>query len=380
MALLKEVQALLKNQNKKVLVLSSHTQSLFWFRQDMMREFMKLGYQVTAAGQLPEKDWSQAFSSLGVKYRQIDVSRNGTNPLNDIKTLISIIGLLREERPQSIFAYQAKTVIYGAIGARLCGIKEFYPLIAGVGSVLMAEGGIVKKLMMTEYRASLKFAKKVMLQNKDNLAFFLENKLVKSEKCEIINGSGVDTERFAVTPLPEKTAFLCISRLIRDKGVGEYLDAAREIHKKYPDVKCMLVGPFDTNPSAITKDELQSYIDDGSVEYFGEQRNVRPYLADCSVFVLPSYHEGTPKTVLEAMSCGRAVITTDAPGCRETVTDGENGILVPVKDWKALSHAMEKLIENPGLVAPMGEKGRKIAEEKYDVKKVNAEIIRIMGL
>ena len=144
----------------------------------------------------------------------------------------------------------------------------------------------------------------------------------------------------------QNVSFLCISRLIRDKGVVEYLDAAREIHKRYPEIQCVLVGPFDTNPSAIKQEELQSYIDDGSVVYVGEQKDVQPYIHNCTAFVLPSYHEGTPKTVLESMACGRPAITTDAPGCRETVTDDLNGYLVPVKNSSAIVEAMEKIISD----------------------------------
>ena len=171
-----------------------------------------------------------------------------------------------------------------------------------------------------------------------------------------------------------------IARLIKDKGVIEYLEACREIKKQFPNCRCLLVGPFDTNPSAIQLEELQRYIEDNVVEYFGEQDDVRPYIEQSSVFVLPSYHEGTPKTVLEAMAMGRAIITTDAPGCRETVKDGENGYLIPVKDTQILVERMKFVIENPDKSAEMGQKGRQIVETKYDVDKVNQSILEIMDI
>lgn len=368
---------------KTVMVLSCHTHSLFWFRTDMMKRFRELGYNVVAVGQLPESEWQEKFAENGIRYRQLDAERNGTNPLNDLKTLKKIKQLLNEEKPDHLFCYQAKTVIYGSIAAHSLGIKNIYPLIAGLGSVLIGTGlknSLVKLLMEAEYRFALKYASSVMFQNPDDMAFFVSRKLVKKDKCEMINGSGVDTGHFVPTDFPEEPAFLCISRLIRDKGVGEYLEASRSIRREYPSVRCLLVGPFDTNPSAVTPEELQSYIDDGSVEYFGEQSDILPYMAQCSVFVLPSYHEGTPKTVLEAMACGRAVITTDAPGCRETVKNGENGLLVPVKDVAALIAAMETFIRDPYKTVPMGQKGRMIAVEKYDVRKVNESIVNIMKL
>lgn len=372
-----------KGERKTIMVLSCHTQSLFWFRLEMMKSFITAGYQVVAVGQLPEEEWKDQFSLYGIRYRQLDAERNGTNPLRDLGTLKKIETLMEQEKPDILFCYQAKTVIYGSMAAHKKGITEIYPLIAGLGSVLIGSGfknGIVKFLMITEYKLALKYAKTVMFQNPDDLAFFTGHRIVKKEKCRIINGSGVDTQRFVPTPLPQQTAFLCISRLIRDKGVGEYLEAARLLHKKYPPLRCLLVGPYDTNPSAITPEELASYIEDGSVEYFGEQTDIIPYMSMCSVFVLPSYHEGTPKTVLEAMASGRAVITTDAPGCRETVTDGKNGLLVPVRDTVALASAMESLVADSYRCIPMGMEGRRLAVEKYDVRKVNQDIMNIMDL
>ena len=173
---------------------------------------------------------------------------------------------------------------------------------------------------------------------------------------------------------------VCISRLIRDKGVVEYLEAAKEVKAEYPNIRFLLVGPYDSNPSALREEDLKPYIDEEVVEYFGEQSDVIPYLAQCSVYVLPSYREGTPKTVLEAMACFRAVITTDAPGCRETVVDGENGYLVSVKDVASLIEKMKYLIENPEKIEEMAKNGRRIVEQKFDVKKVNAKVIKVMGL
>lgn len=195
----------------------------------------------------------------------------------------------------------------------------------------------------------------------------------------MLHGSGVNIERFNVQPLPEQTAFLCISRLIKDKGVYEYLKASKKVKEKYPFVRCMLVGPYDSNPSAIKPEELQPFIDKG-IEYYGEQEDVRPYLEQCSVFVLPSYREGTPKTVLEAMASGRAIITTDAPGCKETVKNGVNGILVAVKDVESLFAAMESLVQKPETVIRMGIEGRKMAETIFDVKLVNKTICEAMKM
>lgn len=349
----------------------------------MMKAFADAGCEVVAVGDAPETEWAEKFRELGIRYRQIPVQRNGTNPIADLKTLFALCKLLREEKPDRIFSYQAKTVIYGGIAARMCGIRHVYPLIAGTGSVFLGDGWkrkLVRGVLTTEYKVGLKRAPHVFFQNRDDLSTFLSRGMLSEKKVVMINGSGVNLENFTASPLPTETAFLCISRLIRDKGVFEYLEAARIIHKQHPAVRCVLVGPFDTNPSAIRAEELQPFIDDGSINYVGEQKDVRPFLRDCTAFVLPSYHEGIPKAALEAMATGRPVITTDAPGCREVVTDGENGILVPVKNANAVADAMERIICNPSLAAKMAAVSRRIAEEKYDVHLVNKTICETMGI
>lgn len=367
----------------KVAVLSSFTTSLFWFRIDMMKSFLDAGYEVLAVGDAPESEWSERFRELGIRYRQIPVQRNGTNPFHDLKTLMALYKLLKEEKPDKIFSYQAKTVIYGGIAASMLGIRDVYPLVAGVGSVFLGDGlkkKLVRSILIAEYKLGLRNAPCVFFQNRDDLGVFTSNGIIPESKAVMLNGSGVNIDKFVPTALPEKISFLCISRLIRDKGVCEFLDAAREIHKRHPEVRCVLVGPFDTNPSAIKLEDLQPYIDDGSVEYVGEQKDVYPFLRDCTAYVLPSYHEGTPKTVLEAMASGRPTITTDAPGCRETVTDGVNGYLVPVKNVDVIVDAMEKIIVDPVKTAEMAKTARHIAVEKYDVNKINLKIRQTMRI
>lgn len=365
----------------KIAVLSSHTPSLFWFRMDMMKSFRQRGHEVYALGNEPEEQWAAKFAENGIIYRQISVSRNGVNPMDDLKTLRSIKQTLQEIAPEKIFTYQAKTVIYGGIAAAMLGIKSF-PLIAGMGSVFLKDDiktRVIRKIMILEYKLGMRKASAVFFQNADDKQIFEKNGIVKKQPVVMIPGSGVNVKKFTALPLPEKPAFLCIGRLIRDKGIYEYLEACKRIKANHPDVRCMLVGPYDTNPSAIKPEELKPYLDAG-IEYFGEQEDVRPYLAQCSVYVLPSYREGTPKTNLEAMACGRAIITTDAPGCKETVTDMENGRLIPVKDIDALTEKMEWAIANPETVAELGRNGREKAVSVFNVDIVNNKICDSMGL
>lgn len=367
---------------KSIAVFSSHTPSLFWFRTDMMKEFIRRGYDVYALGNEEESKWIEKFKGNGITYQQILVSRNGMNPFRDKKTLASIKQKLAVIIPDKIFTYQAKTVIYGAMAANSLGITEVYPLIAGMGSAFLSNNlktRLLRFVMITLYKKSMKKCPVVFFQNHDDEQIFRGCGIVKNQKVVMIHGSGVNIDKFSVLPLPDKPAFLCISRLIRDKGVYEYLEACKKIKIEYPKIRCLLVGPYDTNPSALKPDELQPFIDAG-VEYFGEQDDVRPYIEQCSVFILPSYREGTPKTNLEAMACGRAVITTDTPGCKETVVDGENGFLVPVKDMFAVYERMKWFIEHPDEAEIMGKKGRTMVEGVFDVKKVNEIICEAMGI
>ncbi|MBR3383477.1 MAG: sugar transferase [Clostridia bacterium] len=369
-------------KSTRVVILCSHTPSLIWFRADMIKAFIARGCEVVACGNEPEEKWRERFAELGAQYRRIFVKRNGANPFADVKTYRSVKRTLHELKPDKLFTFQAKTVIYGGLAARRLKIKEVYPLIAGAGSIFMRKDlktRCIRALMKAEYRAALRGSRAVFFQNGSDVELFRSGGMISGLNVVMLHGSGVNTKRFTVTPLPDGASFLCTARLIRDKGVMEYLEASKLILERIPGARCMLVGPFDTNPSALKPGDIEPYIKAG-VEYFGFKEDVRPYLAQCSVFVLPSYREGTPKTVLEAMACGRAVITTDAPGCRETVKDGVNGLLVPVKDVKALAEAMERLAADPAAAAEMGAKGRILAEEIFDVDKVNDIICGAMGI
>lgn len=366
----------------KIMVLSSHTPSLMWFRMDMMKEFKRLGYDVVAVGNEEESKWIEQFKSNGIAYRKAIIQRNGTNPFKDLKTIRSLRKIIKEELPDKIFSYNAKTVIYGGIAAKKENVDN-YSLIAGLGSVFMGSGlknKIIQMILRFEYKKSLKYSKKVFFQNKDDVEAFIKGKMVKEHQIVMLHGSGVNLHKFTVQPLPDKVSFLYIGRLIRDKGIYEYLNAAKIIKEKYTSIHFLLVGPFDSNPTALKEDELQVYIDEGIIEYFGEQSDVRPYLAQCSVFVLPSYREGTPKTVLEAMASYKAIITSDAPGCRETVVDGKNGFLVPVKNVDVLVEKMEYFIQHQDIIPFMASRGRQMVEDIFDVEKVNFTITQTMEL
>ncbi len=367
---------------KKILVITPHTPSLVWFRLDMMNAFQNRGYEVVAVGEEDERIWQKRFAEYHIRYCKIPIERNGLNLFRDIRTLRAMEALLKDEQPEKVFLYQAKAVVYGSIASsRVKGI-EVYNLISGLGSIFRGTGlkkSVLRFLMKIQYRYALRKSM-VIFHNHDDMQQFVDWRIVKSSQCDVVHGSGVNLEKFEYCPIPEnEVIFLMVSRLIRDKGIMEYLNACHIVKKKYPEVRCLLVGAYDTNPSAIQPEEISKYFE-SDVEYVGQQKDVVPFLQMCTTFVLPSYHEGTPKSVLEAMAVGRPIITTMAPGCRETVEDGRNGYLVPTKDADMLAKKMIYLIENPDIRRKMSVESRKIVQDKYDVNKVNQEILKIMKM
>ena len=366
----------------KVMILSSFAAANFYFREDMMKAMIKKGHQVVAAAPEPAEVWKEKFSSIGVKYVSIKhIQKTGMNPFDDLKGFFSILKILKKEQPDKIFAYHAKTIVYGSFAAKLLGIKEVFIFFGGLGSIINNDKfSLVKKILGLQYKIAIKHAKKVFLQNEDDIKKLLDLGLVKKEQVVRINGSGVNLEKFRQKPFPQRFTFLFVGRIIKDKGIIEYLEASKEVKKQYPDIKIQIVGYFDTNPTAISENDLKVYTNKGVVEYLGYHEDVRPFLEKCTVFVLPSYHEGTPKSVLEAMATGRPIITTDVPGCRETVIDGENGFLIPAKNTEALIEKMIWMIENKDLIENMGHKSRKLCELKFDVNKVNDIILKTMQL
>jgi len=367
----------------KVMILSSYAPTLFFFREDMMLAMLQKGHEVIAVAPEPESEWKEKFEQRNIKYYSIEnIDRTSTNPFKDIQGLISIYRLIRKNRPDRIFTYQAKTVIYGCIAARLARIKDVFPMMGGLGSVFRSDDSksFVRDILKTEFKLAFGLSKKVFFQNKDDVDEIIKARLTTIDKIVMINGSGVNLDKFIERPLPSSLNFLFVGRIIRDKGVTEYLKAARIIKGRFPDVNFQLVGYFDTNPTAISKAEIQKYVDQGIVEYLGSTNDVREFLANSSIFVLPSYHEGTPKSVLEAMATGRPIITTDAPGCRETVLDGVNGFLVPIRNVEQLADKMSWMIEHPAEVMQMGKESLKLCREKFDVNKVNQVIMETMGL
>ncbi|GAB1793261.1 glycosyltransferase family 4 protein [Priestia megaterium] len=367
----------------KIMVLSSYAPTLFLFREDMMNAMLENGHQVIAAAPEPEEEWESKFKKRNIKYVSIKgIERTGANPIKDIKGFFSILKAIKREKPDKIIAYQAKTIAYGCIAAKILNVNEIYALMGGLGSIIRNKNkkSLARNILKAEYKIAFKSCNKVFFQNKDDCNEAVGTGLIKNEKIVMINGSGVNLEKFTKKQIPAKPVFLFIGRILKDKGVIEYIKAAETVKERYPEARIQILGSFDTNPTAIKEEYIYKYVNEGLIEYLGSTNDVRPYLEKCQVFVLPSYHEGTSKSMLEAMATGRPIITTDAPGCREPVINEGNGFLVPVSNVEKLAEKMIWMIEHQDKVEEMGRESLKICREKYDVKKVNDVILKTMDL
>lgn len=372
----------------RLVILAGNSRSLINFRGPLVKAFCNASLEVhaIAPGLNDDQETQAQLQTWGVITHDVPMQRTGTNPLRDLKSLRYLYRLFREIKPGVVLGYTIKPVIYGTLAAWLAKVPKRYALITGLGYAFTGEArgqrGKIQRMVRGLYRHALKRADLVFFQNTDDEELFRQLGLLSQEKhSKVVNGSGIDTARFRQAPLPEgNPSFLLIARLLGDKGIREYVEAAARVRKYYPQVIFKIVGDFDANPDSITSHELDDWIAAGHIDYLGKLNDVRPAISDSSVYVLPSYREGTPRTVLEAMAMGRPIITTDAPGCRETVVEGGNGYLVPVKSVDALVEAMLRFIEQPELVAEMGRRSRVIAEEKYDVHKVNAVMLEAMGI
>ena len=368
----------------KVMFITAATFTIPWFREDMLRDFASRVDDVVVLGNETDEKWTPYFEELGIRYRTYPVSRNGLNPISDLKTYRALKRIIAEERPDKVLTNFVKANVYGCIAAHSIRIKDIYVMMGGLGSVFHGDdrkSRLARLFVTTEYRTSLKHAKKIFFQNDEDSKLLCDLGAAKSEQVVRIYGSGVNTEHFKQEPLPEQMSFVFIGRLVRGKGVLDYLDAARIVKRDYPDVRFDLVGPYDTNPSGLKPEDIEPYIEDGTVVYHGEQKDVRPYLKNASCFVLPSYYgEGTPKSALEALATGRPLIVADAVGCREVVEDGVNGFLVPPRDAGEIAHAMVMIIEESGLIKRLGNASRHLAMEVFDVRRVNESILETMGL
>ncbi|WP_298935020.1 glycosyltransferase family 4 protein [uncultured Ruegeria sp.] len=372
---------------RKIAVVANLTSSLVNFRYDLLRE-MSMRAEVIACGPERHAPSEAALRDIGVKFVEFPMSRTGMNPIEDIGTVRALKRIFQDFEPDTVFAYTMKPIIYGCLAARLARVPRKYAMCTGLGYVFNAQNTslkrrLVRALSSNLYRFSLRGVDELLVYNKaDEEEFQARGMVSAGTELSIVPGSGVNLTKYAHSSPPDgPPVFLMISRLLKEKGVFDFVEAARLLKRKHPQARFQLLGPMDANPDSVGQREIDTWTREGVVEYLGETTDVRPYLKDCSVFVLPSaYREGIPRTILEAMSTGRAVVTTDAPGCSDPVIEGETGFVVPMRNPQALSKAMAKFLDQPDLISQMGQAARIRAEAVFDVRRVNTILLRKMGL
>lgn len=372
-----------------VVVLSSYAESLYNFRGELIRDLVSKGYKVFALAPDFDKKKEKVVRSLGGIPVTIDLDRNGINPFRDILSLCKIYLLLRKNKPEVFFGYFMKPVVFGTIAAWLAGTPHRVAMIAGLGTIYTENGGhkslksrFLRSISNSLYAIAFKMSNKVIFQNRDDIQLMIEKCGIKLDKICLVNGSGVNLARFSRPELqrPDRpTTFVWTGRMLREKGVPEIIEASELIRSWGFQIEVILVGGTDSNPGSLRDEDLRKWHDAGIVTWVGKVDDVRPYLYMSDVFLLPSYYrEGIPRSILEAMASGLAVITTDAPGCRETVIDEKNGFLVPVRSVVDLANAMLRYVENRNLSVIHGIESRIIAENKFDVELINRHMIDIL--
>ena len=378
----------------KFVLVSNNLTSVKNFRCDLLLDIQKKGYEVHILAPdflnfTADKDF---LENRGFILHEIKLSRTGTNPISDFTTLLNIYQILKIIQADIVLSYTIKPVIYGTIAAHLAKVPKKFALISGLGFAFQdhadaKKSGLITQIINNLYKIALKKTTKVFFQNTDDQALLTKLGILTSNiPSVVVNGSGVNTEYYYHAPLNKhengqfEISFLMVARLLKDKGIREYFEAAKIIKKQYPEVIFNLAGGLDENPTAISKDDLDVVVNAKVINYLGKLSDVRSAIVQSNIFVLPSYREGVPRSTLEAMSMGRSVITTNAPGCKETVVDNINGFLVDVQSVDALVSAMLKFIEHPELMNVMGLNSRNMAVDKYDVIKVNDHMITEMQL
>ncbi|WP_180113201.1 glycosyltransferase family 4 protein [Acinetobacter sp. YH12073] len=376
----------------KIFFVGTTASNLYLFRKDFILSCINKGYQVYALVSEYDDDWLEKIKSLGAEIITYELSRSGLNPFHDLKTLFQLKKILSEHKPELVFSFFTKPVIYGSLAARLSRVPKIIGMIEGLGSPFTEHPSgqslkmkIVQFFQVSLYRIVFPFIDQIIFLNDDDPKDLIISKKIYHRKnaIHVLGGIGLKLEDYPYSPcdISKPITFVIVARLLVEKGIYEYLAAAKIVKEKYPEACFKVIGGLDTqNPSSLTQDELDIVIHSGIIEYVGFTNNIAEELSNSSVFVLPSYREGVPRSTQEAMAIGRPVITTDVPGCRETVVDGVNGFLVPRWDYRALASKMCYFIENPEQLNLMGAESFRIAQEKFDAQKVNEKLMKIIGL
>ncbi len=373
----------------KVIIIGTTANSILGFRKDLIKSLVAKGYKVYAFATDYTSAQKDHVVQLGATPETYTLNRTGMNPLSDIFATLRLRKKIKNIAPDLVFSYFSKPVIFGTLAARLAGVKQVFGMLEGLGYTFTQQpDGTSKKTKILQcvqiflYKFSFRFLDKIIFLNPDDSKDLVIKNKMAAKDVAVLGGIGLDLEQYPyVKPDLGAVSFIFIGRLLKEKGINEFIAAAKTVKSAYPDITFTVLGGLDKgNPGALQEKDVNLLVDSGVIDYPGQVTDVAARIAQASVFVLPSYREGVPRSTQEAMAIGRPVITTDVPGCRETVVDGVNGFLVPPWNPQALAEKMIYFIENPEQVESMGLESYRMAQEHFDAKKVNKKLIELLGL
>lgn len=364
-----------------VAIVGPYAPSMYRFRGPLIQDLVARGCRVYALAPDYTPTWAARIRDLGAEPVSFPLNRTGLNPMQETQTLFALWRLFRRIHPDVVLGYHPKPVAYVPVAGWMARVPRRIAWMGGLGYAFTPAAGSWKKRfirapMQILYRWSFAVAHWVWFQNPDDRDELVRLGLVRVDKTVVVGGTGVDIETWRPAPPHlQPVTFTLVARLLREKGVYEFVEAARQVRERFPQARFLLIGPLDSNPGAVTREEVETWVRNGWVTWLGGVEDVRPYLEQTSVFVLPSYREGLPRSTQEALAMARPVITTDVPGCRETVIHGKNGFLVPPRDAQTLAQAMVRFLESPELISRMGQASRRLAEARFDVRRINQHLL-----
>lgn len=367
-------------KKKRILIVGNDANYFFSHRLPIALGVNAAGYETHVAIPIDQSDCR--IKEYPFQFHIIPLDRGGRNVADEIKTIVTLYGLYRRLKPDLIHHVTIKPVLYGGVVARFAGVPSIVNAMTGLGFVFTSDTWrrrMLRWMVSRLLRVACNYERvKMIFQNMDDVGIFIREGICAADKCTVIRGSGVDMQKFQPTAEPEGSIVVMFpSRMLWEKGIDEFVNAARELHSRGLAARFVLVGTTDPNPTSVPQHLLDEWITEGIVEYWGWHDDMVSTLRQAHIICLPSYREGLPKVLIEAAASGRSIVTTDVPGCREVVRHGDNGLLVPVRDPIALAHALQQLIENSELRRRMGVRGRQIAELEFRVEKVVEETLSI---
>ena len=372
----------------RIALIGNQAFSLLNFRGALIEDLVAAGAEVFAFAPDYDAAARERVRALGAEPVDFSITRAFGNPMREVADIVRLARTLRRLGVDVCFSFIVKVTIYATLAARLAGVPRRVAMLEGLGFSFIEEEGqasrrkrLIRQAVVTLGRFSLPMAKPLIVLNPDDEEMAIRLRWAKPENVVCLGGIGVDLDQWRpAPPVTEPVTFLLAARLLREKGIVEYVEAARRVKARHPQVRFVLLGGLDDNPGALTESEVRRWVQEGTIEWPGHVP-VQPWLAQASVYVLPSYYrEGVPRSTQEAMAMSRPVITTDAPGCRETVVDGVNGFLVPVRDAEALAQRMLWFVAHPEAIGPMGAQSRRLAEERFDVREINRRLMALLGV